>query len=303
MPCYKPLEAWRSLELTSSGKNKIVFKKPATSLVAINLPCGQCIGCKLDRSLMWAIRSVNEAQLHTQNCFITLTYAEEHLPWDGSLVISHFQKFIRRLRKSYPTVTIRYFMCGEYGEKFKRPHYHACLFGIDFPDKEIWKETEGILTYTSESLEKEWQKGFCTLGELNFETAAYTARYITKKINGNMAEQHYQTTCPYTGNTINLHPEYTCMSRRPGIASDWYKKYKTDIYPSDFLIHGNKKVKVPRYYDNLYDIDTDDLEVIKIQRKENARKFRKDNTPERLAVREKIKQLNYKQLTRSYEQA
>lgn len=248
---------------------------------------------------MWAIRSVHEAQEHDQNSFITLTYSEEMLPWDGSLIKSHFQTFIRDLRYAFNPTKVRYYMCGEYGEKLSRPHYHACLFGIDFPDKEIWSENEGILTYTSPMLERIWGKGFCTLGELNFDTAAYTARYITKKVMGDQSQDHYQTTCVHTGNLINLEPEYTTMSRKPGVGLTWFEKYKTDVYPSDFLIHSGHQIKVPRYYDN--QLPEDHLEDFKKLRKQRAFKDRENNTPERLAVREKIKTLKLKQLTRSYE--
>ena len=300
MPCFRPLEAWRTTEDTPKGKKAIVFTKSASATHPIKLPCGQCIGCKLDHSLSWAIRSVHEAQLHAQNSFITLTYSDDSLPWDGSLTKSHMQKFFKRLRKSIAPKKIRYYMCGEYGEKFSRPHYHACLFGHDFPDKEIFKQSEGILTYTSQILEDLWGQGFCTVGELNFETAAYTARYIAKKITGKEQENHYETTCVHTGNLINLTPEYNTMSRKPGIAGDWYHKFKSDVFPSDYLIHARKKIKVPRFYDNLFGVDHD-LEAIKYRRKQNARKTLKNNTPERLAVREKIKHLNYKQLSRTYE--
>nr|UXQ88137.1 MAG: replication initiation protein [Microvirus sp.] len=314
MTCFHPIAAWRSTENTPNGKKRIVFKQSENSLLPITLPCGRCIGCKLERSLMWAIRSVHEAQLKPQNCFITLTYAPEHLPSDGSLLKSHFQTFMKSLRKDYPPRTIRYFMCGEYGTKpqtldmltapgkLHRPHYHACLFGIDFPDKIIHEEKEGILLYTSEILTNHWDKGFCTIGELNFDTAAYTARYITKKITGDLAADHYTTTCPTTGQTIHLEPEYTTMSRRPGLAKEWYEKYKSDIYPSDFLIYQGKTIKTPRYYDNIYDVDDPEaLQEIKHKRKARAKTRSKDSTPERLAVREKIQLLNFNKLIRSYE--
>nr|UXQ88157.1 MAG: replication initiation protein [Microvirus sp.] len=313
VPCYRPIEAWRSTERTVNGKNRIVFDKSETtkSLNPIHLPCGTCIGCKLDRSLMWAIRCVHEAQQHNQNSFITLTYSDDNLPTDRSLTHSHYQTFIRELRRQYPSLTIRYYMCGEYGTKprtldmktspgkLHRPHYHACLFGIDFPDKEIFKEDEGIITYTSDKLTSIWGRGFTTTGDLNFDTAAYTARYIAKKVTGEKAEEHYQTTCHITGNLINLEPEYNTMSRRPGIAYTWFQKYVKDIYPSDYLIHEGHKVKTPRYYDN--QLTDEGLELIKEKRKVHARKNQKDNTPERLAVREKVKQLKYIKLTRSYE--
>ncbi len=302
MPCFKPLAAWLSSEPSLSGKNQISFKESFDhQYLPIKLPCGRCIGCKLDRSLSWAIRCVEEAQLKDQNCFITLTYSDQRLPWDGSLVKLHFQKFIKSLRKRYK-ITIRYYMCGEYGAKLSRPHYHACLFGIDFPDKEIWKETEGILTYTSQTLEELWGRGFCTLGELNFETAAYTARYIAKKITGEKAESHYTVTDPTTGEIIHLEPEYNNMSLKPGIAKTWYEQYQGDVYPSDFLIHCGKTVKIPRYFDKLLEQENPhELEIIKQERKKRAKRFASDNTPERLAVREKIKHIKYKQLLRSYE--
>lgn len=193
-------------------------------------------------------------------------------------------------------------MCGEYGENFSRPHYHLCLFGIDFPDKEIYKEEEGIITWSSAILERIWGKGFCTIGDLTFETAAYTARYILKKVNGEQKDDHYQTSCIHTGNLIDLQPEYTTMSRRPGIANDWYYQYKSDVYPSDTLIHKGNRVKIPRYYDTLLEReDPEQLEIQKLQRKEFARKQLKDNTPERLATREKHKHLTLKRLSRSYE--
>lgn len=193
-------------------------------------------------------------------------------------------------------------MCGEYGENFSRPHYHACLFGIDFHDKEVFAETEGIITWSSTTLEEIWGNGFCTVQDLTFETAAYAARYIAKKITGEQAQDHYTTTCIHTGNLINLEPEYNQMSLRPGLAADWYDKYRSDIYPSGYLIHAKSKVKIPRYYDKLYEREEPEkLEVEKRKRKIRARLNKKENTPERLATREKVKQLNYKQLSRSYE--
>lgn len=296
MPCFKPLTAWRSLEKTSKGKNKIVFRKSETGRT-IQLPCGQCIGCRLEHSLLWAIRCTHEADTHDQNSFITLTYSPEKLPSDGSLVTWHITDFLKRLRKSIQPKKIKYFMCGEYGEKFKRPHYHICLFGHDWPDKEIHEEREGILLYTSDTLEKLWSQGFTTTGELNFSTAAYTARYILKKVSGQQREQHYYRTCEHTGNLVQIEPEYIRMSN--GIGKNWLAKYSTDVWPSDYLIHKNKKFKVPRYYDK--QLLDEALDYFKIQRREEARKHMENNTPERLLVREKIQQLRYKQLKRGYE--
>jgi hypothetical protein len=187
MPCYHPISAWQLLNVkTAKGKPTISFKnpyaRPSPTRVGIQVPCGQCIGCRLERSRQWAIRCVHEAYGHEDNAFITLTYAPEHLPHDVSLNISHFQKFMKRLRKAISPKLVRFFHCGEYGELNQRPHYHACLFGYDFPDKVLYTIRDECRLYRSPMLEKLWPMGFATVGDVTFESAAYVARYITKKL-------------------------------------------------------------------------------------------------------------------------
>ena len=190
--------------------------------------------------------------MHEENCFLTLTYNDQNLPKDKSLHKSEIQLFIKRLRKHYYPKRIRYYACGEYGNDFARPHYHACIFGHDFEDKEIHKRGHyGTKTtantrrgefdiYRSKTLEKLWPKGFSTIGEVTFDSAAYVARYITKKINGKNSDDHYQ------GKT----PEFALMSRRPGIGNEWLDKYLTDVYPKDYVTMRGKKLRPVRYYDN-----------------------------------------------------
>lgn len=166
---------------------------------AVQLPCGQCIGCRLDYSLHWAVRCMHEAQMHDENCFLTLTYSDEHVPSSGSLDKGALQKFWKRLRKRFPERRIRYFACGEYGERLHRPHYHACVFGFDFPDRELFMMREGIPLYTSEALAQCWPFGFCSIGDVTFESAAYVARYACKKITGEAASRHYERIDYETG--------------------------------------------------------------------------------------------------------
>lgn len=301
MPCFKPLKAWRTTENTRNRKKAISFKQSDNTTTPLNLPCGQCIGCRLDRSRKWAIRCVQESQMHTQNSFITLTYAPEHLPQDGSLVKWHFTDFMKRLRSRISPKTISYFMCGEYGENFERPHYHACLFGHDFEDKSPIQECEGIILYASPLLDDLWSHGHCSVGDVTFESAAYVARYIVKKQTGENSYQHYQTTCEHTGNLINREPEYANMSLNPAIGKRWYDKYQNDLYPSGFLVHNHAKQGIPRYYDKLYEFEGGDIEHIKLLRKKKAASQLKNNTPDRLAVREKVQLLKFKQLPRTYE--
>ena len=255
MTCYHPIKAYRSKTLTATGKRQLVFKESQSNGESLEIPCGQCIACRLDKSLDWAIRISHEASLYDHNCFITLTYSPENLPPGGSLVVSHYQLFMKRLRKRFGK-NIRFFHCGEYGEKLGRPHYHACLLNFDFPDKVHFKTTDrGDRIYRSQALEELWPFGHSEIGTVTFESAAYVARYITKKITGTLAQSHYTCVDVETGEVIQRKPEYTTMSRRPGIGAPWLKKFKTDVYNYDqVLMKGGHSRKPPRFYDNQYEI-------------------------------------------------
>lgn len=198
-------------------------------------------------------------------------------------------------------------MCGEYGEKLARPHYHAIIFGHDFPDKEYYSEKEGLVLYRSDSLDSLWGKGFCTIGDVTFESAAYVAGYILKKQkisekSPDHVKTHYQRTDPETGEIFELLPEYCNMSRKPGIASDWFSKWKNDVFPSDEITHQGRVLRTPKYYDKQYDIEHPAaLKEIKKKRIEKARLKHKDQTPERLAVRQKVHEAKLNLKVRTYE--
>ncbi len=213
--------------------------------------------------------------------------------------------FLKRLRKKYKNA-IRYFQCGEYGEKNLRPHYHIILFGHDFEDKKFWQLSNGVPLYRSKALEGLWTLGFSTVGDVTYESAAYVARYITKKITGDLAEKHYESINKETGLVSQLKPECVTMSRRPGIGREFYNKNKNDIYSVDAVIfkRGNKIIKAvsPRYYDNIYDKENpEDFKKIKAKRKNKGLLKQKDNTDERLLVRENLENKKAKLLKRSYE--
>ncbi len=238
-----------------------------------------------------------------ENSFITLTYDEEHAPWDGSLNKVHFQKFIRRLRKSEPNKTIRYFHVGEYGAELQRPHYHALIFNHDFnQDKYLWSQKEGINLYRSDKLEKLWPFGFSTVGDLTWETAAYCSRYCLKKITGKEAEEHYTKVSTETGELIRLEPEYITMSLKPAIGKSWYETYKTDCYPSDFITHRGKKYTIPKYYDKLYQEENEAaFTKIKERRIQKACTHMQDQTKQRLRDRETCQEARAQSLKRHLE--
>lgn len=290
MPCYHPMTAYRSRVQDENGKRGIVFNiADGLSDMPLTLPCGQCIGCRLERSRQWAIRCIHEAQLHPENSFITLTFSDEHMNKDKSLVKADFQKFMKRLRKRHDDRKIRYFHCGEYGELLKRPHHHACLFGFDFPDKVHYSTRNGVKLYTSEELLLLWPYGFSTVGDVTFESAAYVARYVMKKITGKEGEKEYAGRIP----------PYVTMSRRPGIAAGWIEKFATDVYPSDeVIIRGGFKCKPPRFYDEIYDRETGGLDPVKDKRKKGQYRRKENSSLARLAAKEEITMQKLKQSRR-----
>jgi len=298
MPCFSPLEGFK--DPVNGG---LIFDRNK-GIQKMAVACGQCLGCRIDHRTMWAIRIVHESYLHLDshgNSWLTLTYREPHdctaeqyaaghyVPRDYSLNPEHVSKFIRRLRKQNPDHKIRYFYCGEYGDENQRPHYHVCLFNHQFNDRVLWKDDEGIYTYTSPSLEKLWPYGFSTTAELNFETASYTAGYCFKKITGKRAEDHY-LRCDEYGVAYWLQPEFTRMStgrgKPSGLGAKYYEKFKDDIFPADETpVPGHGTVQlVPRYYQDVFaKTDPDTLELVKQQRQDWLKKHRHDFTPERLS--------------------
>jgi hypothetical protein len=207
---------------------------------------------------------------------------------------------MKRLRKAFSPQKIRFFHCGEYGAEFGRPHYHACLFSFDFPDKSFYKKTNGHNLYTSQILDKIWGLGDCFIGDVTFESAAYVARYIMKKVTGDLALDHYQGIHHITGEIVKINPEYVTMSRRPGIGSEWIQKYKDQVFRDDSVIINGIEVKPPKFYDSRYELDfPKDYKIIRARRISAAKKNESENTPSRLSVREKVTIARVSQLKRS----
>lgn len=291
MPCYYPLSAW----LTEGGE--VVFAERGSIVRALVLPCGRCVGCRVDRSRDWAIRCVHEAQVSACSSYVTLTYNDESCP--ASLCYSDFQKFMKRLRRFVEyrdennkliRPRISFFMCGEYGELGGRPHYHACLFGVHFGDRVVHAEQgNGFPLYRSDSLSKLWPHGFASIGEVSFDSAAYVARYVMKKITGPMAEDHYRRVDVRTGEVVDVEPEFCRMSLNPGIGQRWFDEFWRDVFgqEKDGVVVRGKQYPAPRFYLNkLKEKDPELFEVVSLNRYRRSGLGREDRTVERLAVRE-----------------
>lgn len=268
----------------------------------IELPCGQCVGCRLERSRQWAMRCIHEAQTHEENCFITLTFNEEELfkrERPLSIDVREFQKFMKRLRKKYPNKNIRYMHAGEYGDKSGRPHYHAILFGIDFNDKKLYTIRNSHRLYTSQTLDTVWGFGFTSIGDVTFESAAYVARYCMKKITGDVALSKYQVFDEDTGEILyDRDPEYATMSKNPAVGKAWFEQFKGDVYPKDYVTINGRKMKPPKYYDKMLEkSDPFMFDEIKEERIIKGKEM-EDQTRERLDTQEEVKKHRIKQLKR-----
>jgi hypothetical protein len=287
---------------------------------------------------------MHEASLYDNNCFLTLTYDDEHLPEDGSLRYEDFQLFMKRFRKRFkglqpvtytPTETvyntfqsdvdgkpisfpvgkrkldpvtsfpIRFYMAGEYGEKFRRPHFHACIFNFDFPDKKYFKKTPGgSRIFTSAALSELWPFGYASIGNVTFESAAYVARYIMKKVNISSSTPHHlrnhYVEVDDDGVISELVPEFNKMSLKPGIGQGWFDKFKDEVYPDDFVVVNGRQCKPPRFYDKKFAEDFPiEFESIQFDRYVDSLERSEDSTPERLAVRERVTQAKVDRLVRN----
>lgn len=254
----------------------------------LELPCGKCIGCRLKKVREWAIRCVHEGQMHERNSYITLTYSEKNLPRNGSLNVCDWQMFAKRMRKRLGP--FRFFMCGEYGEENGRPHHHAIIFGQDFgKDRYEWPVSSKHMSWRSPTLESLWPMGQSLIDELTFDSAAYVASYIMKKIGGDQAEEHYRRVDPDTGEVFAVKPEFVTMSRRKGLATTWFEKFWRDVYPEDVCVMNGRKFRPPIFYDlKMEKKDPEMWEQIRVRRFETASGRKWDSTWDRLRVREAV---------------
>lgn len=307
MACYKPITGYRSRKVLPSGRREIVFdRQEGFADLPVQLPCGQCIGCRLNRASEWATRCMHEASLWDLNCSLTLTYDDESLPRNGSLVPADTQGFIKRLRSHWELIRhekgvwssplgrddfgnwikrrLSFFLCGEYGGEFERAHYHVLLFGVWFPDATPFKKSRtGHQLFRSGTLDKLWPFGHADIGQLTFESAAYAASYVVDKLNGPQGEEAYLRR--------GRLPPFVRMSLRPAIGFRWFERWADDVFPSDTVIVRGRPRRPPRYYDRLQgrqEAGDALLEEAKKARAVEGLKSLANRSPSRLAVREEV---------------
>lgn len=266
--CYYPLKAfgfWKEDENTGELKHVVgLLKSGFTPKIYMkfyeefDLPCGKCIECLEHEAKVWSFRIMNEASLYKENCMVTLTYKDS----DHNLHKDDLQKFMKRLRKKYSDKKIRFFACGEYGSKGKRPHYHVILFNHDFKDKVYHHTTKkGFPVFVSKELESIWKLGISSISQVETNTAKYCAKYLQK----------LRPLNPLLNKPFNV------MSNRPGIGKDYILQH-TDFIRFDKLYSKGDYISLPRYYLDILEREGYDLTELKHFRDLKAKLNERSNT-------------------------
>lgn len=267
---------------------------------AMEIPCHNCMGCKLDKAYQWSVRMMHESKLYDENCFITLTYNDEACPQNYGLDLRHLQLFFKRLRKSLGDRKIRFFACGEYGDDNGRPHYHAIVFNYDPPDKLKHSVNDlGQINYTSETLESLWSHGFATTAAVEHASCSYVARYVTKKIRSDdtFGADRYYRLSPIDGAFHQVRPEFAVMSRRPGLGTAYVEQFKSDFYPSGYIVVDGVRKAVPAFYKSK--LTEGEQDFLKRQSRNRAlAKDRVEKTMERRLARAAVRDARIQNLKR-----
>lgn len=312
MRCFHPITAYK----TDNGD--VIFHDRNGRDRCLQIRCGQCIGCRISRSEDWAVRCVNEKSLYDSSVFLTLTWDDkkmEALKRSTPISLDHrpFQLFMKRVRKAREVMFVdveefasrpgrqwkrhavcvhrprmSYYMCGEYGEQLRRPHYHALVFGLEFLDKQVIR-TNPFTLWRSAELERLWPFGYSSIGAVTLETAQYVAGYVVDRKTGKDADAHYSVVDVRTGEVTNLAPEYGRMSLRPGIGSRFFERYHSEVSVRDSAVVNGKEYKPPKYYDKkLERLDGFRLDENLFERYKTAQEMQADSTPARLSVQETV---------------
>ena len=270
MRCTSP----RTVGFQSDGKTLAWSQKNySKEFATFQLPCGKCLSCRLETARQTAVRCIHEASMYQNNSFVTLTYSDNYLKSE-KLIYKDFQDFVKRLRnyifqenlnkmfpnlsqkqqrslwnqlpkdrrkELYELIKIGIFVAGEYGDKGKRPHWHALIFNWR-PTDETFKYSNfrGDKVFSSKILDDLWSNGITEFGDITFESAGYCARYATKKlVHGRDGEHDF--------NPISK------RSSKQGIGRAWIEKYYEDAFNYGYIVlPTGQQCGIPRYYEKWF---------------------------------------------------
>lgn len=311
MVCYNPRSMWPS---KAGGRWTFFPAEAKPGAQGVEVGCYHCQGCKAARTAEWTQRNVWEFDAHGKvGCFVTLTFANEHLPDSYSVDVRTLQLFLKRLRKRLWKsfgVRIRFFAVGEYGDDegaTKRPHYHVLVYGWRPEDAvQIENAQSGLPQWQSALLSEVWGQGRVTVGDVTPQSISYCAGYVFDKRRGDAAKEEYSGRLhPVTGELRDVRPPFNVMSRRPGIGMGWYEQFRDTDATATFVVRGGRKRAMPRAIirQRLKDMASDaEREAFQAERRDaaaaEAEKRASDNTTGRRLVREVVKVLKAQALAR-----
>lgn len=234
MPCYHPMAGVRD-GFTESGKPKYRIVAMSDHCLedfpkqdVIQIPCGKCLGCRLQYAQDWQGRLLMELQCHDIAWFVTMMYDDEHVRTviyeddAGSqvrletLCKKDVQDFMKRLRYHFPKDKLRFYFTGEYGDQTFRPHIHGIIYGLHLDDVE---QIPGVYSvnhepkFLSTVFDAIWGHGSCELGTVTPESTSYVARYVMKKVKKGWKTEK---------EALGLEPEFGLMSRKPAIGRPYF---------------------------------------------------------------------------------
>jgi hypothetical protein len=219
------------------------------------------MACRVNRTREWGVRLLQEAASFNENSFLTLTYSDDKIPPGATLVKKDFQDFMKRFRKRLAPTKIKFYMCGEYGPKTHRPHYHAIIFGFKPPDLKTAFIKKERHIYYSPFLMDLWPFGTNTVGTVTYKSCRYVAQYIVDKLNGNKGKEFY-------GERL---PPFSLMSK--GLGKKWLKEHRDQVVNNKGMTFEGHKVSIPRYYKKMLQQDlSEELEYQAGEYEEQERK-------------------------------
>lgn len=212
--------------------DRFKYKKP-NELVGdewLDVPCGHCLACRIARTREWTVRLLHESEFWDDTLFVTLTYDDEHLPPNRSLVPRDLTLFFKRLRKDLGKRLIKYYACGEYGDTFGRPHYHSIIFGLSPKDIKL--------------IDDNWSQGFVKIGTVTYDSCRYVAGYVQKKLYGKASKEYEEK---------GIVAPFSRMSK--GIGLSYIDKYWNKLYDMNTVTVRGVPMGLPRYYQKKLDYD------------------------------------------------
>lgn len=211
------------------------------------VPCGKCIQCLQERKDAWCYRLFLESQTSKHSYFVTLTYDNASLPLrkhsddsfvryidyikyksiefvSESLYPKDLTDYWKRVRKALPDKSIKYYACGEYGDKDGRPHYHFVLFNSDCD-----------APFLESVIDDKWQFGFVKIEPLIYPYIEYVTKYITENVNFTAVEPHQVEYFQRQSHGLGLEGYFSDVKY-------FGSNYKTTMLPS------GKVITTPRYF-------------------------------------------------------